>query len=243
MQESEIGWSRAKDLVRKLYLQTDDSPERQFYRQVLDVLRMERVESISCSPFRREKERSCAMRAYADDGQGFTVAFDTSKITDIAHKSSDSFGFGKISYSASEFDKKVRAGVQKYWNVVSKHRMTGSDRNLLTEEAAIYLDAAIGSFAVTYKHSSRSEFEWRINTFVAQGDPKNEVIVRSNGRRLIPYVPLRLCGAEEECLPITRIGIGPGFRDSGVRYAVEKLCQQTGVDAQIYNADTPFRRV
>ena len=243
LMESEIGWSRAKDLVRKILPRTEDRVQRQFYEQVLEILKIPRVESNFVYSLSSRRDDLAQWRMYADDGRGFTIGFDTSKIVEIADNSPD-FSFGKVSYSSLEFDKKVRSALQKYWRIVSKQKLSGPEFAELIEEAAIYLDAAIGALAVTYKHSSfRSEFEWRINTFVSQGDPQNQVVVRSNGRRLIPYVPLRLCGEGEDCLPITKIGIGPGFRDSGVRYAVEKLCQQAGIEARIYNADTPFRRV
>lgn len=241
--EGEIGLRRAKDLVRSEYFKSSNGPERLLYKEVLEVLRIERADNNFLFSLSSRRDDLNQWRAYANEGEGFTIGFDTKKILELANKQNSDFGFGKVSYSSVEFDKKVRAALRKFEKIIQKQRSNDS-LNVLIEEAALFFETVIGTYSVAYKHSSfRSEFEWRVNTFIEIGDPDNEVLIRSNGRRLVPYVEIKLCGEDEDCLPITSIGIGPGFRDSGVRYAVERLCRQSGIKAKIYNADTPFRRV
>jgi hypothetical protein len=85
-----------------------------------------------------------------------------------------------------------------------------------------------------------AEREWRISSNVYEDDP-DKILVRSRGSSLIPYIEIDLRN-ESGKIPLTEIGIGPGFSNSYTRQAVEDLCLLYGYSPQIYDAATPYKR-
>lgn len=122
---------------------------------------------------------------------------------------------------------------------INQSGLEGDRYEKYVSTAANNLEWNIQAAAALYKHSSFSaEQEWRVNTY----QPSSNVKVRASGDRLVPYVELQLCSNDGGCIPVAEIGIGPGFRQSSTRFAVEMLCEKSDIRANIYDAETPFRR-
>jgi hypothetical protein len=72
-------------------------------------------------------------------------------------------------------------------------------------------------------------------------DKMKNAKIRVRGMQIIPYTEIDL--KIENKMPITSIGVGPGFLGEEDRYAVRMLCKQFGYDPEIYSAETPYRRL
>lgn len=239
--ESLIGKAIALEIVRPKSINSKEEYLRQFYR----FLRQYLVEDGSSPNFvfslSSRKDDLTQWRTYAQDGRGFTVGFNTNSLIENS-KNADNFGFAKILYGSKVHDSSVRRAISLIEELLSKNVAESVDE-MICEHAALMAEWIITSNSALFKHSSfQSEREWRINTYFNQGD-EVPIRVRASNGKLIPYMELKLCTDEENCLPITHIGIGPGFKHQEIRFAVEKLCEQTGYSVNIYNADTPFRRL
>lgn len=167
-------------------------------------------------------------RGYASDGYGFSIGFDCAAIKD--RLPSRQFSFGEIGYNARAHDRLVKEAIQEFWENFSE----GFENERLLLESCEELESVISSYCARYKHSSfKMEDEWRIHLYPTIKSIK----VRTSGKRLVPFCEVSL----GDRLPIKQIGIGPSFRSQENMYAVERLLQEVGVEAEIYFANTPFR--
>lgn len=236
--ESQVGVSKARDLSRSRRFSTKDDRLVEFYRQLSASLRREPPEPNFIFSLSEREDDLTQWRTYANDGLGFTIGFSTEKLLENSQENNGEFEFSKVIYLSRTQDKLVR----EVFDQISDYFARNKDID--AELAAITLDWLVANYSTLFKHSSfKSEKEWRVNTYNLIDDDDQVVRVRANCGRLIPYIPLNLGKLDEDRLPITRIGIGPSFKDPTVRYAVDKLCRQTGFDVEIYNADSPYRRV
>jgi hypothetical protein len=171
-------------------------------------------------------------RGYANEGDGYTIGLDGTAILESATPS-DSYGFNRVSYSGYQFDQSVR-------EITSQFSTLFETRGGEVDDVAGCLSAAIEAAACYHKHTSfRYEREWRIVNYAYP--PYEEVEVRESSGRIIPFIrlPLRV---DEVHIPIRRIGIGPSVRNPNVATAIKDLCRICQVDAEIYNAASPFVR-
>lgn len=227
--ESKIGLEMAESVVRDMATQTKEN----FHTALAQSLSLPSPNPNFVFSLSFKEDDLSQWRSYASEGSGFTIGFDASVIYEWS-KNGKEFSFGPVSYNARTFERKVRRAVDRFYRY-SKSLYEADVNN--TVDAC---DIAISSLACAYKHSSfKSEGEWRINTYADEDD---EVCVRNGKNGLLPYLKIQI-SSEGESLPIRKIGIGPGFKDNAIKYAVERLCAQHSVEAEIYNADTPFRRV
>ena len=241
--ESQLGVLLAADVAKARALEATDGKLKSFYGSLWEYLREEEEEHNFVFSLSSEPDDLTQWRTYARDGRGFTIGFETAALLGNSQANDDHYGFSQVIYSP----RKQRLDVTKYLSVfeelVTNCEFSGRKLESFIDQACVVLDWAISSQSVLFKHASfTSEGEWRVNTY-PDTEPQAEVKVRASAGRLIPYVELQLCGEEQNCLPISCIGIGPGFRDSGVNFALKKLCRQTGFDVEIYNANTPYRRL
>ena len=172
-------------------------------------------------------------RGYANDGDGFTVGFDTNYLRKRTIEPEADFGFNKVTYAQY----KLRESLGDYVKDFAK--LLGTD--LDTDYIIMCLDGVIESTATFFKHNSfRYEREWRILSAVYADSPE-EVRVRSSSGRLIPYIEIPLC-QPSETLPVVEIGIGPAVANPNAKTVVQDLCAWCGISPKIYTASTPFVR-
>lgn len=173
-------------------------------------------------------------RSYSDDGRGFTIGFDSEALAGYA-RATGSFSFGQVIYSRTTYRRRVSSILNKFAELEGLDEIGAEEQLEVAEDLATLIHSA----ACSFKHSSfRSESEWRINCYP---DTDEDIQVRIGRIGLVPYLSLAL-HADPDTLPITKIGIGPGFKDSSAQYAIEKLCAQFGIAPEIYRADTPYPR-
>ena len=176
-------------------------------------------------------------RGYAREGQGFTVGLSGPAIAE----STTNAWFAQVVYKD---DMKTRslmgalAALER--ELVVQIGATPDNSEDIIDQAAIKFDYFLENCAVFNKHNSfRAEDEWRVVANIKPTDVVGRVKVRASGNRMVRYIELKL----GDKLPITEIGIGPGFLGSEEIYAVESLCRLNGYRPRIYNADTPYRRM
>lgn len=236
--ESQVGIEKAKDLCRGRRFATRDGKLIEFYRELARALRLESPEPNFIFSLSEREDDLTQWRTYANDGLGFTVGFSSVKLLENSQDNNGEFEFSKVYYGSRGQVKIIKDLFDEF---VSWLQDNGELEN---ESSAITLDWLISNFSTLFKHSSfRSEKEWRVNTYNLMDEDKQSVRVRARCGRLVPYIPLNLGKLSEDRLPIARIGIGPSFKDATIKYAVEKLCAQTGFEVEIYNADSPYRRL
>lgn len=242
--ESELGVIIARKIARGRVITSKEPRLRRFYRTLNEYLRTEDPDRNFVFSLSSRADDLSQWRTYARDGRGFTIGFRTEALLANSKPSLNNYGFSRVNYNARVHDKTIRELIEMFEAKVLSSERSGPALHDFADQAAVSLDWIISSNSVLFKHSSfQSEKEWRINTYFDDEDRDSPVRVRSANDRLVPYMELRLCGEDENCLPISRIGVGPGFRDKGIRFAVEKLCEQTKFEVDIYNADTPYRRL
>jgi hypothetical protein len=236
--ESQVGIAKAKDTCRSRRFSSDDDRLVEFYRKLANNLRLESPEPNFIFSLSEREDDLTQWRTYANDGLGFTVGFSSEVLLENSQENNGEFEFSKVYYQSRSQDKSIKDAFDKFEALVAKNK--GID----LDNAAITLDWVVSNYSTLFKHSSfRSEKEWRVNTYNLINDEQQSVKVRAKCGRLIPYIPLNLGKFTQDRLPVTRIGIGPSFKDATIKYAVEKLCAQAGFNVEIYNADSPYRRL
>ena len=238
--ESQVGVAKAKEICRTRRFSQTSAYLEEFYRQVLTVLGVESPEPNFVFSLSEREDDLTQWRTYANDGLGFTVGFSSANLLENSQDNNAEFEFSKVYYLSRGQEKAVKDAFDEFEKFIkiNKRRDFGG--------IAMTLDWVVSNYSTLFKHSSfRSEREWRVNTYnlIDDEEERQSVKVRAKGGRLIPYIPLNLGKQPHDRLPITRIGIGPSFKDATIKYAVEKLCAQTGFEVEIYNADSPYRRL
>lgn len=238
--ESQVGVNKAKDVCRTRRFSRRTGGLTEFYRKLSGTLRREYPEPNFIFSLSERADDLTQWRTYANDGLGFTVGFSSAKLLENSQDNNGEFEFSKVLYVSREQERILKSLFDAFEEYIETNK--GTD----FEAAAITLDWLIFNFSTLFKHSSfRSEKEWRVNTYnlVNEVDERSQSVrVRAKDGRLIPYIPLNLGKFAKDKLPISRIGIGPSFKDPTIRYAVEKLCAQSRFEVDIYNADSPYRR-
>lgn len=238
--ESQVGVAKAREISRSRRFSNKTPQLVEFYRDLGGFLRRESPEPNFVFSLSEREDDLTQWRTYANDGMGFTVGFSSEKLLENSQDNEGAFEFSKVLYGSREQDTLLRDLFNNFENKIKAIEPTASD----LDDAAMLLDWLISNYSTLFKHSSfRSEREWRVNTYNLMDDDSQTVKVRAKSGRLIPYIPLNLGKFERDKLPITRIGIGPSFKDPTIKYAVEKLCRQTHFQVEIYNADSPYRRI
>lgn len=234
--ESCLGQDLAVGVAREKLRKGVPDRQAQFLDLLQEFIRNEDDEEPFVFSLSEEEDDLSQWRSYAAEGKGFTIGFDAQMLSG-GESSGLEFAFRNVTYSTYEHEKWVEQIIQEFLNLVDS-----DDPNIayadMPAEAASGAELAISNYSIFCKHRSfASEKEWRINSWV---DPQ-DVLVRVSDGNLTPFTTFPIPG--EGVSAIKRIGIGPGFEDPAVRYAVERLCHQHGFSAvEIYNADTPFRR-
>lgn len=180
-------------------------------------------------------------RGYAGDGRGFTIGFDGKRLHGAAGPGKG-FGLQRVEYDTNIQTKTISLIVEQIESALIK---SGDQSEV--ESAADSIIWAIFRLSYFYKHRSfREENEWRLACVMFTGDSddyKDHVCIRSRNDELVPYVNLSPRHPDDlEKLMVSRIGIGPGFSHDNQRTAIKNLMHLHGYDAEIYQADTPFRR-
>lgn len=144
-----------------------------------------------------------------------------------------------------DFQRQIRlAGTLIEEEVSNLIKLQPDGRNTIIAAGINELGNIVSFYAAMFKHSSfKSEREWRLTSFIDEGDPDQEIKVRTRRGSLVPYLDLDICKSADCVFPVTSVGIGPGFTDPAVSYAVKRLCAQHSQSVEVYVADTPFRRV
>jgi hypothetical protein len=237
--ESQLGLHRATQLVQALYLKEKSDRVRGIYRAFLEALRRKRENRNFIFSLSSRKDDLSQWRAYARDGKGFTIGFKSEALLSYSEEK-EAYGFSKVSYNQQSFDRRLKKYITMMFDAIESSGLNGIARDDYIARTSANLEWMTYVAAVLFKHSSfMAEKEWRVNTYQEGADVK----VRSAGDRLVPYVELKLCADDAGCIPVAQIGIGPGFRQSSTKFAVERLLETTGITAEIYDAETPFRRV
>lgn len=171
-------------------------------------------------------------RGYANEGDGYSIGFDAKAIRAASVGGSAMFGFNRVSYSRTQFSRLVTK--------ISKQFLDNFDDTSDVDDVAGCLSAAVDGAACYYKHNSfRYEREWRMVSFVYPN--YGEVAVRESNGRITPFLEIPLKTNNYE-IPIKEIGIGPSVRNPNAATGIRDLCRIHKVDANIYNAATPFVR-
>lgn len=241
--ESQLGVRLAREILRGRLDSTRDDPLRRFYETADSYLDSEADDKNFVFSLSSRRDDLTQWRTYARDGRGFTIGFETSTLIENSKRKEDKYGFSPVIYDSEIQRLEVNKSLEIFEEIIKEKESRDSAIDDMVEESAVLFEWITVAQSILFKHSSfDSEKEWRINTF-PDDEPESEVKVRASSGRLIPYIELKLCGEDQNCLPIKCIGIGPGFRDSGIKFAVDKLCEQAGFNVAIYNADTPYRRL
>ncbi len=211
-------------------------------RRLLAAISYEKIEGLdsfvfSCS---QEKDDLSQWRGYAKEGQGFTIGFDASRLHALSLPNDAEFAFAKVDYEGGDQKLALKRSIDELSAQIDKDLTKGSDIDELIGKAVEAFDDICLNRGALSKHKSfRAEQEWRLISYV--NNLGGRIKIRVNGSKLIPYLETDICD-DEEYLPIRSIGIGPAFVGSEVVDAVQTLLKISGHNAEIYFADTPYRR-
>lgn len=211
-------------------------------RLLLSSIAYEKVEGMDSFVFSCSTERDdlSQWRGYAREGQGFTIGFDGNHINDLARDDDAPFAFAKVDYDISNQQIALKRAVEELSHQLEKDIAKGFDEDEATGVAAqVFDDICLNRGAVSKHSSFISEKEWRLVAYTEK--TSNIIEIRPSGNKLIPYIEADIC-ADGSCLPIKSVGIGPAFVGSEIVGAVETLLRSSGHKAEIYFADTPYRR-
>lgn len=184
-------------------------------------------------------------RGYAKDGRGFTVGFDGKELCKSAAIKPSRFGIRKVEYDPDIQRRTISILIDQ---IDEKLEEIGSESAIDHAQSAIKWGIFLLSYY--YKHKSfRDEKEWRLVSVVLSNKidhENNQILIRSRQDELVPYStykPRSGANSSVDKLMINRVGIGPGFSHGNQAIAARELISACGYDAELYYADTPFRRL
>lgn len=234
-----------KTLVQEILrnIKTDDAVVRAFVDRMMLLSDIRSNDDSFVFSLSQAADDLSQWRGYAREGQGFTLGFDAAVLHENGRPDDSEYSFVKVDYEETRQQAALERMLRDFIAKLSGMRLDPAKDREIVNLVADQADWAVENKALLNKHQSFiSEQEWRI---VAHCSPKEEGIrVRVSGLRLVPYYALKPQAGAGDRLPITSIGIGPGFDNPEVvADAVKTLARVNGYDPVIYFADTPYRRV
>lgn len=240
-------FTHTKGLLKSILEETKKDPKRSaMHHDFVDLVEKYQSRDTNEDAFvfslSEESDDLSQWRGYAREGLGFTIGFDAQKIYDFVTHSTDNYSFCGVDYvTASQVSALERSMAEFEAMLFSDEFQHQRDIKKLISLGAQNFDWVATNRASRNKHSSfAAEKEWRIVRYVAK--KAAEIKVRVSGARLIPYVEIGVQPPGTK-LPITKIGIGPGFSEPEIIDSVHALMRMRGYNPQVYFADTPYRRV
>lgn len=184
-------------------------------------------------------------RGYARDGQGFTIGLSGPKLLDFSTSDDDAlFSIRKVVYDHIKqeqlLDRVISDAIKGIEEECGAAKVISRTNRKIVNSYVEQFKMIVLAHSTYNKHRSfDSEREWRIVS-LAEAAIDNDAKVRSRGLELVPYIELKI--SSDGKLPISSIGIGPGFTNSNQVAAVKYLAQECGYDIDVYAADSPYRR-
>lgn len=221
----------------------DDKVSRSFFSEICDLRQFEIPDDVFVFSMSQEEDDLSQWRGYAREGKGFTIGLSGPMLNSRASLDGP-FSFFKVEYD----EKRQRGAILKALKEIDTELRAEALKDVdnltsLCQVAAREYDWIVEQRSAANKHKSFSaEREWRLLAYISQNHKADSVKVRTSGIHLVNYAELRPRAAGSELLPVVRIGIGPGFRESYDVHAVNALCRKYDYNPDIYFADSPFRR-
>jgi hypothetical protein len=191
--------------------------------------------------FTEEKDDLGQWRAYANDGQGFTVGFSGKLLAARFGHDQSEYDLAKVSYDANAEKRALTIALDELLEEVNRLVTANrtAEQDVVRRAAFAFGAIARGRGSVNKHPSFNLEKEWRIVSY--PGDEDEPKVRLSNGK-LVRYLEIPSKNQINR-LPITSIGIGPRFSGPEIVDAVRSLARQLHHSVEIYFANTPYRRV
>lgn len=228
--------------VSELIKSTDSKTKKRYYESIIYFIEtLDQYDSYIFSLSVRKDDLS-QWRGYANEGKGFTIGFNGMELHGRSEAIDSDINFNRVEYRIDRQTETIKGTVAQLWEqFVKECSVIGADdHDELAVEAARTVSWVLDNQSIFSKHHSfEGEDEWRL---VMYRKPRVDSIrVRATGSSLTPYVEVEPMGPNTK-LPITEVGIGPGFESRYMVDAVESLCRHAGYSPTIYSAETPYRR-
>ncbi len=193
-------------------------------------------------------------RAYADDGRGYAIGFDTNR-WECNESNEPEFGtiLVQCAYDSAELGRETCAqqeAVIRRGGELRQHLSSESDRSALDFEIEMALFLAGAMSTLRLKHSGfRDEKEWRLVALPNEA-PRGGTgaqLIGEVGGVFVPRVKLNL-SRNRASLPLRRLMIGPTLarsNDHWVEHGLRELLRLTGNDVNrpgfIKRSKVPYR--
>lgn len=241
--KSEVGytWSLMHRIIESRIGSVESSDLAKLYRKILDSEKSN--PNLFIFSLSQEKDDLSQWRGYARDGQGFTIGFCGTTINESAGPDR-SYSFPQVEYDTNRQENALSKSLKAFEDELLASIGRGEGGDDAYAQVVSFFNWALENRAAINKHKSfSSEKEWRIVAFVRPENAETTIEIRTSGMRLVRYVELEPRFPGTKLLPIKSIGIGPGFTGAEQFDAVSTLCSKAGYKVEIYNADTPYRRI
>lgn len=187
-------------------------------------------------------------RGYTAEGRGFTMGLETKELLKYRDKKAIDGGFDilRVEYDRSNQVKVLKNALVDIIERAEELIDSGGEEQSIVDNAVWSFRFISFTRSVSNKHSSfADEKEWRITLFLKRQkdddfSKNDDVFVRVRGDELIPYMVAK--PGKGGKLPLSSVGIGPGFSRDNQRNAACFVCRCTGYAPEIYNADSPYTR-
>lgn len=192
-------------------------------------------------------------RGYGPDG-GYAIVFDTNDLETLLSKEEKSFSYsfihwGDVDYHDDEDSHEETLEWIATTQETARKFILEPDSNKQKKLIEAFFRPIL-SLTTRHKHSGfREESELRI---VAIGPPANAPEESDNRPKkpvsfaprngiLVPYISLFKGLDDRKCkLPIRKVIVGPHPEKLKRKYAVEKLLDQVGIEAEVVVSDIPY---
>jgi hypothetical protein len=226
------GRATATEFIRRDIKGGDDTDSNALLEKTCDLINLDDDARHFIFSMSERGDDLSQWRGYANDGDGYTIGFNPRTMRQASMGRAAPFGFNRVSYSKTQFSSLVTRIRKQFL----ENYETGAD----IDNFASCFGGAVEGASCYHKHNSfRYEREWRMVTFAYP--EYSEVSVRESSGRITPFVEMALKTDKYEIL-IKEIGIGPAVRNPNAVTAIRDLCRLHKIDAEIYNASTPFVR-
>ncbi len=183
-------------------------------------------------------------RAYSDNGAGYCIEFDYTKMKNIC--AAKNIIRVKTIYSDSDQRQKIREVIDEAVEGSMTKAVKESIGNLTTyngtaiSEIQSHIFRELFRFAPSFKHPKFAD-EDELRVYIIRGKAEGIPLrFRSGKAMLIPYLDVDIADDDGQ-LPITRIIIGPTNHPNLSRKAVTDLLQTYSVKCEIESSDIPYR--
>lgn len=184
--------------------------------------------------FAKSGDQLSQWRAYGQNGSGFSIGFDLSK---MESKECAALVTQHVNYDTKNQKQFLKRYISTYIDYLSSHIKTNAISVEDAVEGMLYVVVSCNIFGVSFKNEGFKE-EQEVRVFIDGRDADCSTKFRRSGNRIVPYIEFK----SNAKLPIKEIYIGPTSDAELMEISLQMLLERYNYDnVEIKFSEIPYR--